>query len=162
MKKLTLGLGVVLATAVFFVITASAKDRTTTIIFTLNYHPEGSIKAQCIGVVSTEILPGKKGDNVTWKVKNGHGEGHDDDCPSMVNSQVQLIFDDDVMGATVNKKLTANNGGEIKGTISSVALEAPAGSHKYRVFYKGIAAGPDPEIEIDCGGCGPDGNQPKK
>ena len=59
------------------------------------------------------------------------------------------------------KMLTANTSGVIDGTVSKEKTEAPKGGHKYRVFYKNVAAGPDPEIEVDCGGCGPGPGPPE-
>lgn len=153
MKKLASGVIVALVAVVIGTVVLAAKDRKTLIVFTKNYNTAGAIKSECIGVVATETLPAQKRDGVTWKVVNTHGQSNDDDCTGLDNTKVELRFADNVMGSTT---LTANAGGIINGTVSESATD---GAHKYRVWYKGVAAGPDPEIDIGCAGCGPGGGR---
>jgi hypothetical protein len=143
-----LGLLVVFTTGPVF-----AKPRFTVIYMTKNYNM-GLYPAECLGSITTETLPSQNGEELTWVVKNGNGNNSDDVCPNIDKSLVELRFKDDVMGTAVARSIKAKLVGgvwKIKGTVDP---GIPAGAHKYFVFYNGMQAGPDPEIEVGCPGCG--------
>ena len=126
------------------------RPRATSIFFTKNHKTGrgGPFAADCLGSVATETIPSKKGDTITWLLKEGNGEGPDDKCDKFDPSQVSLVFQSDVAFGT--KALTPT-GMAIRGTVTS---KAPDDSrHKYQVMYGGMAAGPDPEIVVDCSSC---------
>lgn len=162
MKKLAITSGLVLAALILSTGFPSAKNRATLIHFTKNNNQgtgAGQYPAECIGVISTETLGSLRGDRISWKVRNGNGFTTDDICTDAAGTpidktKVELRFMTDVMGAAAMKKLTSNAGGSIDGKVSMNVIEAPPGANKYRVFYKGLAAGPDPEIDVECPGCG--------
>jgi hypothetical protein len=155
MSKLAMGLSIVVAIAVFSTMGVTAKDRKTTIHIERNYDTTGAIKAECITTVATDPIPSVKGDKIMWQVEQGNGQNHDDDCPSVDFTKVVLQFSDNVMGSAAMKKLTSNGGGVIQGAVSKDSSEAPKGKHKYQILYKGLTAGPDPEIDVDCPNCRP-------
>ena len=144
-------LALVLMTSVTF-----AGPRFSVIHMTRNFN-KSLFPAECLGTVTTETLPSKAGEQVTWLIRNGNSFNNDDVCPSIDKSMVALQFKDGVMGATSLAAQQITLGGVtvwvIRGTISAVN-----GTHQYSVFYKGLQAGPDPELDVacpDCGGPGP-------
>jgi len=151
MKKLVIsaGLGVVLALVAG---SAFARPRFTVIHMTKN-HNTSLYPAECLGAISTETLPSQQGEPVTWVIKNGNGHNTDDTCPGLDKSKVELHFKDDVMGTAAARVLkpTSLHPNLIVGNVDA---GIPKGAHKYFVFYKGLQAGPDPEIETACGDCG--------
>src|SRR5262249_29508788 len=104
-------------------------------------------------------------DIVRWKVKSGHGDPMSQDACTdggkpMDKSKVTLVFKDAdtiMEGMT----LTSDAGGNIFGTIKTSPTTTPNRiAHKYSVQYGSVPAGPDPEIDVDCPGCGPGGGGP--
>ena len=163
MKMLAALVGLVVAALALSSEGLAAKGRGTHIYFTRNTQwisgqPNTGIP-ECLAAVATERIPALKNDDIEWKVKNGHGAtfSNPDKCPDLDKSQVELHFKTDVMGAAAMRKLKSNANGDITGTVSMDSGEARKGLHGYQVFYKGLPAGPDPEIDVDCDGCGPGG-----
>ena len=166
MKRLAIPAGVVLAFVMLMTAGAFAKERFAVIHITLNYDESGLYPAECLGTVTLETLPTKKGDPVTWVVLNGNGDNDDDVCTetngSVMNKgnvSVHFMdnFMDDLMGNAVTD-LTAKMGTHkgkpawlIQGMVDPGAKK---GVHHYHIAYKGKQAGPDPEVEVDCGLCG--------
>jgi hypothetical protein len=142
---------------------AQAKQRATTIFMTQNHAVgtgRGQFPAECLGSVATETIPSKKGDPIRWTVINGNGQDDTDQCRGLEVSQVELVFDTDVMGSPAKRRLRGK-GKSVDGNVTNLEKEAPTNSrHKYQVFYKGVPAGPDPEIIVDCPSCGPGGGGP--
>jgi hypothetical protein len=152
MKRLliaaALGLLVVFTTGPAF-----AKPRFTVIHVTKNYNTS-LFPAECLGSITTETLPSLNMEDITWVIKNGNGNNNDDVCPNIDKSLVELHFKDDVMGTAAMRVLKSQQVGgvwRIKGTVDA---GIPKGAYKYFVFYKGLQAGPDPEIEVACDSCG--------
>src|SRR5437870_2072098 len=108
MRKLAIGLSVALVMTVLSTMGVAAKDRKTTIHITKNYNTTGTIKAECRATVATDPIPAVKTDKIMWQVQQGNGQSSDDDCPSLMNTMVELRFNDDVMGSSAGRKLTAN------------------------------------------------------
>ena len=159
MKYLSIASLVVLAGAIVATdwVTAapSPTTRTTSIFMTKNHNiggGSGQFPAECRGVIATETIPAQKGDAISWKIKNGNGHDDANKCDGLDMSRIQLSFRTNVMGS---KTLTAR-GSSVDGTVSG---SASPGAHGYRVMYKDLEAGPDPEIIVDCPTCGPDGNK---
>ncbi len=133
-----------------------AGQKQTRIHFTKNYRKgtgPGQYNTDCIGIVTTEMIHAAKQDKIMWHINVGNGENDDDKCEGLVMADVNLRFDSDVMGSAAMKKLTAT-GAVIQGTVSNVDSEINK-VNKYRVYIGNDVAGPDPEIDVDCGGCGP-------
>lgn len=151
-------LGVILVTKDF--VAAPSIARTTSIFMTTNHNKgtgNGQYAAECLGVVSTETLPAANGDSITWHIKTGNGHDEQDRCANLDPSKVELHFATNVMGTS--QTLVGGRGNTIRGTVAA-SSQATNGRHKYQVFYKGVAAGPDPEIDVNCDTCGPGGNGP--
>jgi hypothetical protein len=110
----------------------------------------GQYPAECRGAIATETIPTRRGDNVSWKIKNGNGHDDGDRCPGLDGDQVALVFKTNVLG---DRKILTGKGNSIDGTVSTGAAK---GAHGYHVMYKGLDAGPDPEILVDCPTCGAD------
>ena len=155
MKMLTTLVGLVVAVLALSSEGLLAKDRATHIYFTKNPTKKTG-EAECLAAVATTRIPAVKNDEVKWKVKNGHGAtfSNPDECPNLDKSQVELHFTTDVIGKA--RLLKSNDKGDITGTVSMDSAEASKGQHKYVVKYKGLVAA-DPEIDVDCDGCGPGG-----
>jgi hypothetical protein len=135
---------------------AKPRNKTTSIFMTKNHNVgkgPGQYPAECRGAVATETIPTLKGDNISWKIKNGNGHDDGDRCPGLDPNQVALVFKTNVMG---DRKILTGKGNSIDGTVSSGAAR---GAHGYHVMYKSLDAGPDPEILVDCPTCGPDGEK---
>ena len=135
-------------------------QKKTWIYFTKNHHKgtgPGRYNTDCVGIVATETIGTKRGYKVTWQVHPGNGQNSDDKCDMIDNATVNLRFQTDVMGAAVMKKLTANAGGVIQGTVSKDDDDIGAIiAHKYQVYIGDTPAGPDPVIIVGCSSCGPD------
>lgn len=134
----------------------SANERHTRIHFTKNHRKGTPYNTDCIGIVTTETMGTQRGHKVFWHIDltNGHNNS-DDKCDTLNTSDVNLRFQSDVFGASAMRKLDAT-GMVIMGTVSSNMTEAPDdSSHKYRVYIGNEPAGPDPEIDVGCIGCGP-------
>jgi hypothetical protein len=137
------------------------------IYFTKN-HNKGTgspYNTDCVGIVGTERIgarmgnatatPPQPGTKIMWHVRTNNGGNDDDKCEMLDVTKVNLRFNTDVMGAAAMKKLTANAGGVIEGTVSSDPMDI--GSiidHKYRVYIDNDIAGPDPVVVMGCAGCG--------
>ena len=135
-----------------------AVPRFTVIHMTKNHDKMKYPGVDCIGIVTTETLPSKQGEDVTWFIRNGNAFNSDDVCPGLDKSKVSLHFEDAVMGAA-NMVIDAMGSGNmytIKGTID---MSVPDDSrHKYTVWYMGVKAGPDPEVDVACADCGGGGH----
>ena len=136
-----------------------AGQKKTWIYFTKNHNQgtgPGQYNTPCIGIVATETIGARRGYKLMWQVHPGNGQGDDDKCDGLVNTDVSLVFVTDVMGQEVMKRLTANPGGLIQGTVSEDDTDLGSLTvHKYHVELGMVPAGPDPIIIVDCSGCGP-------
>jgi hypothetical protein len=140
---------------------APGEAKQTRIHFTHNYRKgtnPGQYNTDCIGIVTTEQIKGDKGQKIMWKVNRINGESRDDECTGLTNlSTVNLRFVNDVMGPGAMKRLDANSGGVIEGTVSSNEMHYNGTRYqKYQVYIGNNPAGPDPIIVVDCGSCGPE------
>jgi hypothetical protein len=145
--------------------TSPAGTKQTWIYFTKNHHKgtaPGQYNTDCVGIVGTERIGARTGTTtatgtkIMWHVKVNNGGNDDDKCESLNMSDVNLRFKTDVMGAAAMKKLTANPGGVIEGTVSSDPMDVGSLiAHKYQVYIGDTPAGPDPVIIVNCGTCGP-------
>jgi len=164
MKRFAIPAGVVLA-VVMLTTGASAQPpptpRFAVIHLTFN-HNKTLFPADCLGTVTLETIPSQNNDPVTWLIRNGNAENDDDVCMGIDRSQVSLHFKDDVMGVAVHKVLTATqimHKGKmvwaIQGTVDKGIMK---GNYRYQVFYKNMAAGPDPEVDVACDSCGGGGH----
>ena len=139
----------------------SGEPKQTRIHFTHNYR-EGTdpeeYNTKCVGIVTTEQIKGDKGQRIMWKISRINGESKDDECTGLTDlTKVNLRFDNDVMGPAAMKRLYANPGGIIEGTVSSSEMDYNGTRYqKYQVFIGDEEAGPDPIIVVDCGSCGPE------
>ena len=164
MTRVTIRVSLVLATLVLSPGFPSAHDRPTIIHFTMNENPMLYPGAECIGIIATETILAMPNDIVRWQVRSGHGGGRKDEdrCVDgkkpMNMANVQLVFSDGVVGATT---LTSDASGKIQGTAFRPNMGGKT-PHKYHVMYKGVVAGPDPEIDVDCPSCGTPGGGPTK
>jgi hypothetical protein len=135
------------------------KEKKTWIYFTKNHDKgtgSGQYNVDCVGIVGTETIGTKKGDKVTWQIRQTNGGNDDDKCEDLDLETVNLRFATHVMGASVMKKLTANPGGVIQGNVSTATGDIGSiVAHKYQVFIGDTPAGPDPVIIVDCATCGP-------
>jgi hypothetical protein len=129
--------------------------RTTSIFFTQNHKTgrgAGLFAANCLGSVVTETIPSKKGDTIRWLIKQGNGENPPAHlCKGFDAKMVALQFESEM---PFGKKILTPQGNVIAGTILSTVPDDTR--HKYQVIYGRMAAGPDPEIVVDCSSCGPD------
>lgn len=142
-----------------------AGTKQTWIYFTKNHHKgtaPGQYNTDCVGIVATERIGARTGNSsamgtkIMWHVKVNNGGNDDDKCDSLNMTDVNLRFNTDVMGAAAMKKLTANAGGLIEGTVSSDPMDVGSLiAHKYQVYIGNTPAGPDPVIIVNCGTCGP-------
>ena len=136
----------------------TGSPKLTRIHFTKNYHKgtnPGQYNTDCIGIVTTEQIYGDKNQKIQWKATLNNGESQDDECPMFDLSTVNLRFANDVMGPTAMKKLTANSGGIIDGTVSDMEAHYNFTRYqKYQVYIGNEKAGPDPIIVVNCGSCG--------
>ena len=141
----------------------------TWIYFTKNHNKgtaPGQYNTDCVGTVATEQIGARTGNSsamgtkIMWHVKVNNGGNDDDKCEMLTDlTTVNLRFNTDVMGAAAMKKLTANPGGVINGTVSSDPMDVGSLiTHKYQVYIGNDAAGPDPVIVINCATCGPGGS----
>lgn len=134
------------------------KEKKTWIYFTKNHGKDmGSpYDTDCVGIVGTDRVGTQRGDKVTWQVRQNNGGNDDDKCEGLDMATVNLRFQTDVMGAAAMKKLTANPGGVIQGTVSMEDDDIGAVlDHKYWVYIGDKMAGPDPVIIVGCSSCGP-------
>src|SRR5687768_7187526 len=148
--------------------TSPAGTKQTWIYFTKNHHKgtaPGQYNTDCVGIVGTERIGARTGTTtatgtkIMWHVKVNNGGNDDDKCESLNMTDVNLRFKTDVMGAAAMKKLTANPGGVIDGTVSSDPMDVGSIiAHKYQVYIGDTPAGPDPVIVINCATCGPGGS----
>ncbi|MGH9236623.1 MAG: hypothetical protein ACRD3G_01170 [Vicinamibacterales bacterium] len=145
--------------------TSPAGTKQTWIYFTKNHNKgtaPGQYNTDCVGIIGTERIGARTGTTtamgtkIMWHVKVNNGGNDDDKCESLNMSDVNLRFKTDVMGAAAMKKLTANPGGVIEGTVSSDPLDVGSLiAHKYQVYIGDTPAGPDPVIIVNCSTCGP-------
>jgi hypothetical protein len=158
MTRATIRASLVLAALVLYPGFPSA-DPTTFIFFTMNHDQTLYPGTDCIGIVATETMLANPNNHVKWKVLSGHGDSMSQDACTdmglaMNKTNVQLVFKDAgtlVEGST----LTSDANGNIMGTVAPTSTPGVT-PHKYFVTYKMVKAGPDPEIDVDCGpGCGP-------
>lgn len=162
MTRIAVGSVTALAVAVLAVVTLSSAgaNRKTTIYMTRNFNMgsgRGQFPAECKGVVATDPIPTNTGDRVTWTIKNGHDgtKGAADKCENLMCDKVELMFaNGNTVGAASRKPSTGQC--TIEADISMNAAKFPM-TNKYQVFYKTFAAGPDPDIVVDCPSCGPGG-----
>jgi len=168
MNRLVFVLGALIAAALMTE-SVSARDRYTTIRLTNNIGAHGQYNTKCVAIVETDILGVRKAsaDVVRWIIKNGNSHNGSDYCPRLDPSRVEIRFQEPVFGAEhlVLKAEQEMIGSKlywvIKGTVDA-AIQS--GRYKYVVFYtKKVTsdpndkdpAGPDPDVEVDCGGCFP-------
>ena len=156
MKRLAIPAGIVMVFALMAGV-AFAKPRFTVIHMTKNFNTS-LYPAECLGAITTETLPSQKGEQLTWIIRNGNAHNDDDVCANADKSMVELHFKDDVMGTAAMRVLKSQqimvNGRMVWAIQGTVDPGIPAGPHKYDVFYKGLQAGPDPEVEVACASCG--------
>jgi hypothetical protein len=156
MKRLAVTAGIALVVALAAG-TAIAKPRFSVIHLTQNFN-KSLYPAECLGTITTETLPSLNAEQVTWLIRNGNAHNTDDVCPNVDKSQVELHFKDDVMGVPAMRVLKAQliviGGVPVWAVRGTVDPGIPKGAHQYSVWYKGMQAGPDPEIEVACDGCG--------
>ncbi|HET9834537.1 MAG TPA: hypothetical protein VFP91_22595 [Vicinamibacterales bacterium] len=139
-----------------------AGPRFAVIHMTANHNKMKYPGVDCVGTITLETLPSRQMEQVTWVIRNGNALNQDDVCPGLDKSMVSLHFDDAVMGAT-NTVLTAQHIPVLGTTVWAIRGTIDPGvpdmtHHKYTVFYKGVQAGPDPEIEVGCDSCGGGGH----
>lgn len=157
MKRLAILTGIALACLLATAEMTFARDRVAIIHLTQNF--SSTQPAECVGTVATEVIPSRRRDQVTWIIRNGNSENDDDVCVGLDKSKVSLHFKDDVMGMAAMRVLNATQimykGRMVWAIQGNIDSGVPANTaHGYMVFYKGMQAGPDPEIEVDCPGCG--------
>jgi hypothetical protein len=137
--------------------TPPPKPRSAVIHMTHNFNTK-LYPASCLGTITTETLPSRKDDVITWYIRSGNAVNNDDVCTDvndptkpMDKSLVELHFKDNVMGNMVLKATQLNGNGPwvIQGTV-----QAMDGAHQYSVYFNNQQAGPDPEIEVACAECG--------
>ena len=123
-------------------------------------HPDTTVSAPCIGTASAYSIKVMRKQRVRWDVRNDDYNG----CPNLTAADVTVVFANAILenpsnsaGAPVNQ--ATYMGGQVRGRVHTSATVAPNGRQKYLVYYKGMKASPDPELDIDgdCGGCGPGG-----
>jgi hypothetical protein len=165
MRRIAILAGVALAVTAT---TAIAQPPTTTpryaVIYLTKNHDTMKYPADCLGSVSTEMIPSNNGDPVTWIIRHGNSFNNDDVCPGADKSKVTLVFKDDVFGTAVMKvlKATFTNVSGVPGKVwaiqGTVDAGIPPNTYGYTVYYNMKPAGPDPEIIVDCADCGGGGH----
>ena len=169
MNRLAFAAGALMA-AVLMAESASARDRFTTIRLTNNVGDQMQFNTKCVAIVETEIVGARKAssDVVHWIIKNGNSFDGSDFCPNVDKSRVELRFTQPVFGAgnlILHAEQETINGTTYWVVKGAVDPGIARGRYKYRVWYskKGTSdpddkdpAGPDPDVEVDCGGCLPE------
>lgn len=139
-----------------------------TIIMTANGGVPGvAATAPCIGTATMYRMVGvKRKHKIRWHIQNDPYNP----CVGLQISQVEVRFTNSVLAQdeSVQPSATAISNAAPSGSntfiqvrIHADATRAPNNPHtKYRVFYQGQEASPDPEVDVDgsCGGCGPGGS----
>ncbi len=138
--------------------------RNNLIVMTANDNHDTTVTAACVGTATTyRMRQVKRKHKLRWHIQNDLYNP----CPFLNFADVELRFDDPIMADGVQESEAALDvlkpkPGKtyIDGRVHADQMKAPNKiDHKYLVYYKGLKASPDPEIDIDgaCGGCGPGG-----
>jgi hypothetical protein len=163
MKRLAIPVGLVAAFLSMTAVVFATEDRFTVIHITKNHRKTTDFPGECRATVTTETLPSKQGDQLTWLIRNGNAENIKDVCKVTDKSSVELRFQDFIFGTAAGKNIKAvqimHNGNMVWAVQGIVDGGLAKGVYKYQVWHNGVAVGPDPEVEVDCASCGGGGGQ---
>jgi hypothetical protein len=136
---------------------AWAQDRTVTIFFTHNdsrnrtRHP-----ADCLGSVTHEVLRTLPGQTVKWQIVNGTPANNPNEkCENFDERQVSLRFKGRTSPFEDGKRVVSPENGSSAINETILKKNAVKRTFRYVVRYKEKNAGPDPDVDVDCGGCAP-------
>ena len=119
--------------------------------FVKNDGHDSAVTAACIGTATTYKMSGQRKHKVRWHLENDPYNK----CDGFQTRDVELRFNAKIWEQDTDI-LTPNGGSaNVDGKVRKESGIVADGTYKYVIYYKGLPASPDPEIDIagDCGGC---------
>jgi hypothetical protein len=138
--------------------TDDANVKLTIIMATNPGHMDPKVTAACQGTVTMSRARAQRKMRVRWQIKNDD----DNPCPNLDSSQVSVRFDLPTLAAGTDPTEAVlsevyGQGNAIRTRVHADEKKVPDSKRKYTVWYKGLRAAPDPDLDIqgECPTCAP-------